>query len=216
MQISLRRRRRIVPTRRVKFSNYVFHQSSLSGRSLTEGKKLHFARCWRPRDLLLVLLRARVSSFVFSYCLGSRSWRAGITRVPVILFSDKIWRSYRSWNRGRISGRATSLQFGVVRTHWSFCPDLSLAIIFISRIRENCTLWIGTQTRVHTKLHMRVFFCFCVRTVVGWPTQTILDLCKYWQRASNSPHKSGLWIVGHKGKIQYLVIYALSPSTWGW
>ena len=23
-----------------------------------------------------------------------------------------------------------------------------------------------------------------------------------------------LWIVGHKGKIQYLVIYAPSPSTW--
>ena len=52
-------------------------------------------------------------------------------------------------------------------------------------------------------------------TGVG-PTQTILDLCKCWQRASNSPHKSGLWIVSHKGKIQYLVIYALSPSTWGW
>ena len=51
---------------------------------------------------------------------------------------------------------------------------------------------------------------------VGWSTQTILDLCEYWQRASNSPHKSGLWIVSHKGKIQYLVIYAPFPSTWGW
>ena len=54
------------------------------------------------------------------------------------------------------------------------------------------------------------------RVSVGWPTRTILDLCKYWQRASNSPHKSGLWIVSHKGKIQYLVIHASSLSTWRW
>lgn len=91
----------------------------------------------------------RVSSFVFSYCLGSRSWRAGITRVPVILFSDKIWRSYRSWNRSRISERATSFQFGVVSMHRSSRFDRSLAIVFISpvfsRIRENCTFWIVTQ-----------------------------------------------------------------------
>ena len=51
---------------------------------------------------------------------------------------------------------------------------------------------------------------------VGWPSQTVLNLCKYWQRGSNSPHKSGLWIVSHKGKIQYLAIHAPSPSTWWW
>ena len=40
---------------------------------------------------------------------------------------------------------------------------------------------------------------------------------QYWIYANTDnelAHKSG--IVSHKSKIQYLVIHAPSPSTWGW
>ena len=83
---------------------------------------------------------------------------------------------------------------------------------------STCILWWRDVDRDESGVSVARVNPFASLTQFFWPGLDDQPR-QYWIYANidnELAHKSGLWIVSDKGKIQYLVIHAPSPSTWRW